>query len=66
MYKIIQKKGKTKVISSEKQRLLDNLKEAFIQVKLYQEGKIKLKTAQEFFKEIRENQKKGFRLKYPK
>jgi len=37
--------------SSTKQEILDNIKEAVQEVKLHQQGKIKLKTAQELLNE---------------
>lgn len=35
-----------------KQEILDDLKEALMEVKLYQEGKIKLQTAEELLDEL--------------
>ena len=43
---------KTKLMTSEKVSLWENLKEASSEVKLHKQGKIKLKTAQELFDEL--------------
>ena len=43
---------KTKLMTSEKVSLWENLKEASSEVKLHKQGKIKLKTAQELLNEL--------------
>ena len=43
---------KAKTISDSKAKLMQDLKEAFVEVKLHKEGKIKLKTAQDLLNEL--------------
>lgn len=43
---------KTKMISDEKALLMEELKEAFEQVRMHKQGKIKLKSAQDLLNEL--------------
>jgi hypothetical protein len=51
----IEKKAKDK-FTAEQQEFIDGLKEALVQVELHQQGKIKLQSAREFLKELREEE----------
>jgi Fic family protein len=42
--------------TAEQQEFIDGLKEALTQVELHQQGKIKLQSAREFLKELREEE----------